>query len=315
VDRSSAASDVAIAVRQAFERFEFLEKKFSRFDPESELSMVNSRAATEPVRVSAEFFELISHGIEYSQKSGGAFSITLAPLLQLWVRCAAEERFPTDGEINEALRHSDFRSILLDQARQTIQFDASGAGFDLGGLAKGYAVDEAKKILQKGGVSRSFISAGSSSLSVCTPDGGKPHCIGLRHPSCEQRLAGTLLLANGSLSTSGTYERRWRFRGTNVSHLIDPRTGTPLSQMSSATALCESALLAEVASKVLLFHGCRSGIALCDTNGWAVEGAVLEARESEQDSWLERSNDFPFLPITMDRFSLNPQSANLNLHV
>jgi thiamine biosynthesis lipoprotein len=186
---------------------------------------------------------------------------------------------------------------------------------DLGGLVKGFAVDEAKKILQSGGVSRALINAGNSSLSVFASGEGNPHCIGLRHPSREQRLAGTLLLANGSLSTSGTYERRWRFRGRNVSHLIDPRTGIPSSQMSSATALCESALLAEVASKVLLFHGCRSGIALCDANGWTVEGAVLEARESERDSWLERSNDFPFLPITMDRFSLNPQSANLNLHV
>jgi thiamine biosynthesis lipoprotein len=312
---SAAASDVATTVRQAFERFEFLEKKFSRFDPESELSKVNSQAGTEPVEVSAEFFEVVSQGIEYSQRSEGAFSVALAPLTRLWMRCIEEERFPGDREVNEAQRHCDFRCIKLDRAKQTIQFGARGAGLDVDGLVKGFAVDEAKKILQSGGVSRGLISAGNSSLSVFAAGGGKPHCIGLRHPSREKRLAGTLLLANGSLSTSGTYERGWQFRGRNVSHLIDPRTGTPLQRMSSATALCESALLAEVASKVLLFHGCRSGVAVCDANGWAVEGAVLEARESEQDSWLERSNDFPFLPIAMDRSSLDPQSTNLNLHV
>jgi FAD:protein FMN transferase len=312
---NAKTSNVATIVNQALERFEFLEKKFSRFDPESELSKVNSQAGTEPAEVSAEFFEVISQGIEYSQRSEGAFSIALAPLTQLWMRCAEEGRFPVDREVNEARRRCDFRCIKLDREKQTIQFDARGAGLDLGGLVKGYAVDEAKKILQSNRVSRALINAGNSSLSVFAPGGGKPHCIGLRHPSREKRLAGILLLANGSLSTSGTYERGWQFRGRRVSHLIDPRTGTPLQRMSSATALCESALLAEVVSKVLLFHGCQPGIALCDGNGWAVEGAVLEARESEQDSWLERSTDFPFLPIAMDQFALNPQSANLNLDV
>jgi len=105
---SPKVSEVAVIVHQALERFESLEKKFSRFDPESELSKVNSQAATKAVQVSAEFFELISYGIEYSQKSGGAFSIALAPLIRLWIRCAAEKRFPTARQISEAQRRSTF---------------------------------------------------------------------------------------------------------------------------------------------------------------------------------------------------------------
>ena len=309
---SGLASHVAAAVCRALDCFEILERKFSCFDPESELSQVNRLAATKPVHVSAEFFRVVLQGIKYSRRSEGAFSIALASLIRLWRKCAAQKRWATKSEIRAARLCSDFRFIRLNQVEQTIYVDAPGVGLDLGGLVKGYAVDQARQILRRSGVSRALINAGNSSLSAITPVGGSPHAIGLRAPHRLWKLAGSLWLRNESVSTSGSYERGWNIEGKSRTHLIDPRSGVPLGRMSGATVVCGSAMLAEVASKMLLFHGCQHGIALCERNGWRVAGAVLEERASREASWMEQSDDFPFRPIMVDLSLLASQRAHLN---
>ncbi len=264
------------AVDDAFAQFERLQHAFDPFDDTSELSRVNASAAVAPVEVSPEVFDVVARGLDYCAGSQGCFSIALGPLARLWATSAELDRLPTDDEVEAARRRSGFRDVRLDPSDRTIAFATAGMALDLGGLVKGYATDLAREALVRGGVERAYVSAGESSIAVVDRQGGAPFLIGLRHLSDEQRLAGALTVSNGAVSTSGSYERGYTVEDRRFSHLLDPRSFSPVEETVAATVVCDSGERAEVASKLLLFLGCERGIGACDALGWTVEGATLE---------------------------------------
>ncbi len=270
------------AVYRATREFERLEKMFSRFDPSSELSFVNGSAGARPVRVSKEFFDVVNAGIAYGDLSGGCFSITMGPVIQMWERCAAEDRLPGGLELQKAVELSRSNLVRLDGYESSVAFSADGVALDLGGLVKGYAVDCAIDTLKKGGIACAIVSAGTSSIRVINELDEEPFELGIRHPLVEYTSAATLSLDNQAVSTSGTYERRFTAQGQTFSHLVDPRDGSPLEGLASATAVCDSAILAEAASKILLFAGCERGSDICDKNNWNVQGITMTADDSRQ---------------------------------
>lgn len=285
---------VSDVVRQALEEFERLERIFSRFDPDSELSRLNQLADQQPVPVSEEFFEIVSQGLFYSSCSGGAFSITLTPVLSLWETCELENRFPGQEELKTAFELTRTDLILLDKTLRTVRFGKSGVALDFGGFVKGYAVDRAREILHSGGIHSALINAGTSSIAACgsltSEEGWR---IGIRHPGDEHRVVLILSLTDQTISTSGTYERRFIIGDQTASHLIDPRTGEPLEGVISATAVGESAAQAEVVSKILACLGLEQGIELCENNGWSVEGCTISGAEVDENMNLMCTEGFP----------------------
>ena len=285
--------------RQAMAEFERLERMLSRHDPRSELSRVNREASYDSVGVSAECCSIISRGLEYSAQSGGCFSVTLAPLVKLWDGCVAAQRWPDREEVEMALALSDYRLVEVDPVADVIHFNRPGVALDLGGFAKGYAVDRAAAMLrrrgQKYGITRATINAGTSSFAaIDLAGGGEVAKIGLRHPADRRRLVGVLSITGQSLSTSGTGESGHNLAGRFLSHLIDPRTGYPVERLASATAVCASAARAEVVSKMLLLLGCEPGLAACDAQGWDVEGVTAEACVNDRGLRLNYSNALGF---------------------
>ena len=263
------------AVYCAMREFERLERMFSRFDPSSELSYVNREAAVSRARVSKEFFDVASRGLDYSARSQGCFSISMGALNELWERCVLEERLPEPVEIEAARELAKHERIRIDANELSVHFAAEGVALDFGGLVKGYAVDRAAEALQQGGVDRATINAGTSSIRVISAPGDEPSEFGIRHPLREESTAGILSIMNQALSTSGTYEHQFVIAGRTFSHLLDPKSGIPFELMGSATAVCESAMLAEAASKILLFAGCERGMEIFDANGWEIEGVTM----------------------------------------
>lgn len=261
------------AAARALREFERIEKLFSRFDPSSELSRVNGNAADHWVAVSDEFFALTARGLQYSRHSTGAFSITLQPLVSLWERSAETGRLPSYRRIDSMLDLCDPAGVVLDAPRRSIRFKVPGMSLNFDGLAKGYAVDRARAILAEEGFICAMINAGSSSIAVVYSD--SPWRLAVRHPSDSGRSVAWLLIDRPALSTSGTGQRGFAIANGWYSHIIDPSSGMPVTQPTSATAFGDYAELLEVASKLMLLRGCDKGLAVCENLGWNVDGLTV----------------------------------------
>lgn len=261
------------AAARALREFERIETVFSRFDPSSELSRVNSQAADHWVAVSDDFFTLTARGLQYSRHSARAFSITLQPLVRLWERAAETGRLPRQRVIASMLDLCDPAGVVLDAARRSIRFKFPGMSLNFDGLAKGYAVDRARAILAGQGFTRALVDAGSSSIAaICSDSLWHPT---IRHPGDSGRVVARVLLDRPALSTSGTGERGFTIGEHWYSHVIDPSSGLPVEQLASATAVGEYAELMEVASKLLLLRGCEKGLTFCENLGWTIDGLTV----------------------------------------
>jgi len=275
-------------MHEGMAEFERLEGMLSRFDPASELARINREAADHPVRVSAECAAIIAQGLKYGALSAGCFSIALAPLVQLWERCAADGRLPSETEVETARALADDQLIEVDSAANTIRFARRGVALDLGGLAKGDAVDRALEVLRARGLSHALVNAGASSLAGFGPEDAEGWLIGVRHPASEDQVLGTLRLRDAALSSSGGYERPLVIAGRRYNHILDPRCGAPAKGALGATVVSDSAIRAEVMSKMLLLLGCEAALARFDELGWTAEGLLLTETEDGQIA-LQRS--------------------------
>ena len=141
-----------------------LDRMLSNYLPDSEWSEVNRTAGLRPVRLSAELFQLLSDCMRYSQQSGGAFDITVGPLMKVWGFYRGEGALPRPAEIRNALARMGYRHVRLDPAAQTVQFDRPGVELDPGGIGKGYAVDRMVEVLKGRGVKIALVSAAGSSI-------------------------------------------------------------------------------------------------------------------------------------------------------
>ena len=274
------------AINAAFEEFERLERIFNRFDEASELSQLNRLRAHTEFIASPDLYNLLSVAAEYAALSGGSFDVTVGPLLELWAQSVVTQRLPDAKEISKARRVIGADNIELDPSRRAVRFREDGMVLDFGGLAKGYAVERGVEILRRHGVAGAIINAGSSSLSGFggpDPDGW---LIGVRHPLSEDHLIGRLAFRDSALSSSGSYERPLVIQGRSYSHIVDPRCGVPAGGALAATVVTDSAMRAEVMSKMLLLLGCEAAFSSFDDLGWKAEGLLMtEGSEDRVGIW------------------------------
>lgn len=250
-----------------------IDRAMSPFKPESELSLVNREAFSRPVRVSEEMFELVSRAIEFSRLSGGAFDITYASVGHLYDYRRGIK--PTDEQIAKARAAVGWRHLLLDRHSRTIRFAREGVMIDLGGFAKGHAVDNATDILEYRGIRHAFVSAGGDSR-VIGDRRGRPWTIGIRHPRREGEVIAMLPLEDVAISTSGDYERYFEEGGVRCHHVIDPQTGKSPDHIHSVTILAPDGLTTEALSKTVFVMGVRRGMQLIETLG-GVDAIVVDA--------------------------------------
>lgn len=243
--------------QQAFDEASRIDAMLSNYRPESELSFVNRHAAQEPVRVSKEFFELLQQCLNYSELSEGAFDITVGPLMKLWGFFDRQPQVPTPGQIEQTLKRVGYRKIQLNPEDRTVRFSVPGMELDPGGIGKGYAVDRMVEILKSYGVTVAFISAGGSSIFGMGSPPGYPQGwpVKIKHPLQPDTTVEQLWLKDTSLSTSGTYEKFFKMNGVIYSHLIDPRTGWPVTGLMSASVLAPRAIDSEAWTKPVLING------------------------------------------------------------
>jgi thiamine biosynthesis lipoprotein len=255
------------AVDQAFDEIRSVEALLSSYVPSSDVSRVNAEAGYGYVTVSSDTFWVLERVQEFYWKTGGAFDVTVAPLVRLWGFDSGDYRVPMDEEIQDALRLVGFDKVLMDELQVAVRFKKEGMSVDLGGVGKGYAVDRAYSLLEKQGVDYAFISAGTSSIRVLgTKPGGKLWRVGIGHPRSSGKYLGVVSLRSGdALGTSGDYQKYFEEDGVVYSHIIDPHTGLQPRDLSAVTILARNALDADILSTAVFVLGSAKGMELVES--------------------------------------------------
>jgi len=251
--------DVALlesAVNRAFDLIQQLGRRWSNRLPQSELSDLNRRAAREPVSVPADLFELLETSLRYSRQTGGAFDVTVGPLVAAWGFFQGTGRIPAPPELAEARARSGWRKLRLDPAARTVSFATPGMQLDLGGIGKGYALDRAGSLLRQSDITRALLTAGASSiLALGPPPGANGWSVEIRDPVDRKKSAAHWDLSGSSLSTSGDYEKFFRAGGRLYGHIMDPRTGYPAQGTLSVSVVAATATESDALSTAAFVMG------------------------------------------------------------
>lgn len=256
-DEESAAK---AASRAVFAEFQRINDRMTRYSEDSELSLVNRQAAKWPVAVSDGLFEVFKQAQEVARLSDGAFDISFGSLGYLYNY--REKKQPTDSQVAAGLEYIDFRDILLDEDDSTVAFRKSGLKVDLGGIAKGYAVDRGIEILTRLGITNARLSAGGD-MRLLGDKRGKPWVVGVRDPRKEGETAVRLPVSDLAISTSGDYERYFDDEsGNRIHHILSPATGRPAQGIQSVTVLGDSAHLTDGLSTAVFVLGVEKGLAM-----------------------------------------------------
>jgi FAD:protein FMN transferase len=250
------------AIDAVFEEFRRIDRLMSTYKPDSEISAVNDRAARAPVRVSQEFFDLIAQSVEYSKLTRGAFDITYASVGYLYDYRA--QVHPDAARIAAALPGINWRHIELLPKQLAIRFRRPGVRIDLGGIAKGYAVDRGIAVLRARGIDRAMVNAGGDTR-IIGDRFGRPWMIGIRNPDDGGKVALRLPLEDVAISTSGDYERYFEEDGVRYHHILDPQTGKSASKVRSVTIITDTATRSDALTKSVFIMGAEAGIAFINT--------------------------------------------------
>jgi len=234
---------------------------------------VNRNASDAPVPISRPMYDIIARSIEFSELSDGAFDITFASVGHLYDYRRGIH--PNDDELERGRAAIGYRNLILDPQAGTIRFARPGMRIDLGGFAKGLAVDDGAAILQSRGIHHAIVTAGGDS-HILGDRRGRPWTIGIRDPRNAGQMVAVLPLEDVALSTSGDYERYFEQDGIRYHHLIDPATGRSPSGVRSVTVVAPDGLTSEALSKSVFVMGVDRGLRLIESLE-EVDAVVVDA--------------------------------------
>jgi thiamine biosynthesis lipoprotein len=255
---AAAAQRLLAAVMAEMRR---IDAAYSPFKEDSELSVLNRRAPAGWVPVSAELFELLARSRQMSELTDGAFDITYASVGRYYDYRTGER--PDDERIRAAVEAIDYRHVDLDAAGSRVRFAHPQVYLDLGGIAKGFAVDRCIAILREAHVTQANVAAGGDSY-IIGDRRGEPWKVGIRDPRNEDAMAALLPLENTAVSTSGDYERFFEEGGVRYHHILDPATGRSARDSWSVTILGPQTLFTDALSTSVFVLWPDKGLALID---------------------------------------------------
>jgi FAD:protein FMN transferase len=256
------AAEGSAAIDAVFADMHRIDALMSTYKPDSEVSRVNSRAARAPVAISAELFSLLQTAQGYSRLSNGVFDITYASVGYLYDY--RQHVKPDGAAIAKALPSVDYRQLRLDATRRTVAFGKPGMRIDLGGIAKGYAVDRGVALLRERGLVHAMVNAGGDTR-VIGDRNGKPWVIGIRHPDRPGEVVTRIPLVDAAFSTSGDYERYFDEGGVRYHHILNPKTGESPHAVRSVTIIASNATRTDGLSKTVFILGPVAGLAFINT--------------------------------------------------
>jgi thiamine biosynthesis lipoprotein len=258
-------------VRAALDEICKVDDLMSDYKTDSEISRVNREAFEKAVQVSESTYEVLQRSIEFSKMTDGAFDITVGPLVALFRKAKESKVAPSEEQIALARSKVGFEKLKLDSENQTVQFSDNGILLDLGGIAKGYAIDKAIEAAQSNGAIGAMVDIGGDVRCFGLPPAGKDHwLIGLQDPnSAIEGIEGgglrlVLKVTNAAVATSGDYQQFVLIEGKHYSHIMDRRTGTSAEGLSSVTIISDNATDADALATAVSVMGAEKGLALIE---------------------------------------------------
>jgi len=258
------------AIREAFEALKKVDALMSTYKEDSEISILNREGKAQ---VSEETLEVIEDAMKFSELTDGAFDITCRPLINLWKKAKKEEKLPTEIEIEEAISLVGYQRIILDGNQ--IRLEKKGMQIDLGGIAKGYAVDKAIEALKKNGIKRALVNAGGDLYALGTDPQGEKWQIGVQDPRDEDKIIDIIKVKDKAVATSGDYRRYFTLEGKRFSHIVNPKTGLTVQDVPmSVTIIGPDATTTDALSTGVFVLGPEEGMKLIESLP-EVEGMII----------------------------------------
>ena len=255
----------AVALRaageEALDEIDRLEAQLSLYRPTSEIANVNGRAAREAVRVSPSVFRLLSQAKELSRETGGAFDITIAPLVRCWGFMGGTGQMPEAAQIDEARAQVGMAQVELNTEDFTVRFARPGVMLDLGAIGKGHALERAATLLRDAGITSALLHGGTSTIyALGHPPDAECWKVAVEYPQSTETTASreplaSVPLRDEAMSMSAIWGRSFEAEGKVFGHVLDPRTGQPVAGRLLAAVVLPSATETDALSTALLVLG------------------------------------------------------------
>jgi thiamine biosynthesis lipoprotein len=272
-----------------------IEKLMTTWDPASEVSRINAAAGKEPVRVGDETFDVIREALHASDISSGCFDITFETLHGLWKFDEdLDPHPPSAADVRARVKYLGSKHVKLDAGAHTVFLDEQHVRIGLGGIAKGYAVDRASKVLKDAGLSSFYVQAGGDLFTQGAKPDGSPWAAGIRDPrGPEGDYFAMMPVSDHAFSTAGDYERSYVVGGKRYHHIIDPHTGYPATASRSVTIWAPTALQADEIDDAVFILGPEKGLALVES----LDGVGAVIVDTKNRVWTSKRLEGHLRPV------------------
>lgn len=254
--------EAQVAVKIGFERVVELERMISSWDPNSETSRVNLNAGISPQKVSFELFELVQRSLKISHVTNGVFDVSFASIDKVWNFNKTYTEVPDSTEIKSSVALIDYQNIVLNAQDTTIFLKEKGMKIGFGAIGKGFAAEEAKKIMIENGATSGVVNAGGDLCAWGEKSQENAWTIGIQDPDHKGNILMSIPARDCAVVTSGNYEKFVTINGIDYCHIIHPKTGWPARNMKSVTIICPNAELADGLATSVFILGSKEGMAL-----------------------------------------------------
>ena len=285
------------AVDAALERVEALNAMLSDYLPESEINLLSSSSGKgKAVVVSPDLWNVLASSQRIAELSGGAFDVTVGPLVNVWRRARRQQKMPPADLIARMKERCGYGKMLMDVAHHAVELTVPEMHLDVGGMAKGYVVDETLKVLRRHGITRAVVAAsGDIGAGDAPPDapGWRIMIAPLDVPGAPP--ARYVMLRNSAVSTSGDSHQRVEFNGVRYSHIVDPHTGIGITDHSSVTVIAPDCTTTDLLETTVSVMGPDAGMKMIEGMDKVAcylvrkPGEKIETRESSR--WQELAHD------------------------
>ena len=276
------------AAEAVFQRFAELNDILSDYDKNSELRRLCATAGSgRAISVSNDLWVVLSAAVSLARQSNGAFDPTIGPVVRQWRRARRRGVMPDAEKLAQCKKLVDYRLIKLDPKHKKVELTKPGMRIDLGGIAKGYALDEAMRVLRKHGITRALVDAGGDLVLGDPPPGKEGWTVGVARLKPGKTASRYLNLANVGIATSGDAWQHVEIGGRRYSHLVDPRTGVGLTDHSSVTVIAPDGMTADGLASALSVLGPKDGLKLIDTMPQTA-AFIVRAPRDEVESYESR---------------------------
>jgi thiamine biosynthesis lipoprotein len=271
VEIKAWGADAEQAIEEAFAEMERVNSLLNNYDPQSEVSAINRAAGDGPVSIGGETMEALTLAVKYGDITGGALDITIGPLLRLWGfgkdDVGLEGDDPDPASLAKARALVSYRALELSRhrswngtIRRSARLATKGMWLDVGSFSKGYVADKAVAVLKKRRIENMLVIAGGTVCGWGVKPGGSLWQVGVQHPRDPNRILTAVALKNCSISTSGDYENFYLKNGRRRGHIIDPRTGAPVSRMQSVSVIAPDGVTSDLLDTPLFVLGPEQGM-------------------------------------------------------